>query len=96
MFTDVLSLVILTICVSVHKTGFSPAQTGLQLVEIAVYIMVVVLGLGKLARWFFTRYKPEQDVQLLIILLIVGIGLVSAALKPFSRQPSRGQFHPRR
>lgn len=78
IFTDVLSLVILTICVSIHKTGFSLAQTGLQLVQIAGYIAVLLFGLSKLARWFFTRFKPEPDVQMLIILFIVGAAAIMA------------------
>jgi Kef-type K+ transport system membrane component KefB len=72
IFTDTLSLTILTVCISVHKAGFDPYQITLQLVEIAIYIGVVLFGLSKLARWFFAKYQPEPDVQILALLFIVG------------------------
>lgn len=71
IFTDTLSLTLLTVCVSVHKTGFDGYHLAKQLVEIAAYISVVLFGLGRLARWFFTKYQPEPDVQMLVLLFIV-------------------------
>ena len=71
IFTDTLSLIILAICVSIHTTGFSPAHLGLELAEIAVYIAIVLLGFGRLARWFFRKYQPNQEVQMVILLFVV-------------------------
>ncbi len=78
IFTDILSLTMLTVCVSIHMTGFDPVQTGLQMAAIGLYIVVVLFGLSKLARWFFTRYRPEQDVQMLVLLLIVTVAALLA------------------
>ena len=72
IFTDTLSLTLLTVCVSIHKTGFDGYQLAKQLVEIAVYIGIVLFGLSRLARWFFTKFQPEPDVQMLVLLFIVG------------------------
>jgi Kef-type K+ transport system membrane component KefB len=72
IFTDTLSLTLLTVCVSVHKTGFDGFQLAKQLVEIAAYIGIVLFGLGRLARWFFTKFQPEPEVQMLVLLFIVG------------------------
>ena len=72
IFTDTLSLTLLTVCVSVHKTGFNGFQLAKELVEIAVYIGIVLFGLSRLARWFFARFQPEPEVQMLVLLFIVG------------------------
>ncbi len=81
IFTDTLSLTLLTVCVSVHKTGFDGYQLAKQLVEIAVYIGIVLFGLGRLANWFFAKFQPEPEVQILILLFIVGIaGLLAEAI----------------
>ena len=56
----------------VHQTGFDVCQLLKQLVEIAVYIGIVLFGLGRLARWFFAKFQPEPEVQMLVLLFIVG------------------------
>lgn len=81
IFTDTLSLTLLTVCVSIHKTGFDGYQLAKQLVEIAAYISIVLFGLSRLARWFFTRFQPEPEVQMLVLLFIVGAaGLLAEAV----------------
>ena len=72
IFTDTLSLTLLTVCVSIHHTGFDGGQLLLQLGEIIIYLTVVLFGLGRLTRWFFARFKPEAEVQMLLLLFIVG------------------------
>jgi Kef-type K+ transport system membrane component KefB len=71
IFTDTASLVILAICVSIHTSGFSVTATGAQLVQIAVYIVVVIYGFGHLARWFLKRFQPKQEVQMVLLLFVV-------------------------
>jgi Kef-type K+ transport system membrane component KefB len=78
ILTDTLSLVILAVCVSVHRTGFNPYHTTVQLVQIVIYMCVVLLGFGRLARWFFTKYQPERDVQMLVLLFIVSAAALLA------------------
>jgi Kef-type K+ transport system membrane component KefB len=71
VFTDTISLLILAICVSIHTLGFKPADLALQVVQIILYIFVVLAGLSRLVHWFYNRFHPDQDVQMLILLLVV-------------------------
>ena len=72
IFTDTLSLTILAVCVSMHKSGFDSFELIKQLAEIVIYIVVVLFGLSRLARWFFSKVKPEPEVQMLVLLFVVG------------------------
>jgi Kef-type K+ transport system membrane component KefB len=71
IFTDTLSLTLLTVCVSVHQTGFDYHQLAVQLAEIAVYVGIVLFGLSRVVRWFFAKFKPEPEVQMVLLLFIV-------------------------
>ncbi len=71
IFTDTISLIILAICVSIHTMGFKPANTAYQIVQIALYIFIVLVGLSKIVSWYQKKYKPDQDMQMLILLIIV-------------------------
>ena len=59
IFTDVASLMILAVCIPIHVAGFSPTAFLLQLVELAVYVPVVVFGLGRLTEWLMPRVKSK-------------------------------------
>lgn len=72
IFTDTLSLTLLTVCVSIHHTGFDGGQLLLQLGEIMIYLAIVLFGLNRLVRWFFARFQPEVEMQMLVLLFIVG------------------------
>ena len=77
IFTDVASLMILAVCIPIHVAGFSPTAFLLQLVELAVYVPVVVFGIGRLTEWLMPRVKTKEG-QFLVMLLVVAVSAVGA------------------
>ena len=51
MLSDTLSLVVFAICVSTYTTGFSTSAFVLQIVEIAVFVPFVLLGISRLGAY---------------------------------------------
>ena len=50
IFTDVASLMILAVCIPIHVSGFSASSFLLQLTELALYVPLVLFGLGGLTQ----------------------------------------------
>ncbi len=80
IFTDTLSLIILAICVSIHTIGFQPMNTAWQVIQIGLYVFIVLVGLSKIVRWYFKNYSPEQEIQMLILLMVVMTAAILAEL----------------
>lgn len=103
IFTDVSAMLVLAICLSVHSSGFSGQQLGLTLLELAIYIPVVVLGLSWVAKKLFDLAKSEE-LRLAILLLILAIasllaevieleGIVGAFLTGIAINRALGEHH---
>jgi Kef-type K+ transport system membrane component KefB len=71
IFTDIASLMILAICIPIHVAGFSPAAFLLQLVQLALYVPLVVFGLGGLTRWLMPRVTSREGRFLVILLVMI-------------------------
>ena len=68
---------ILAVCIPIHVAGFSPTAFLLQLAELAVYVPVVVFGIGRLTGWLMPRVKSKEG-QFLVMLLVVAVAAVGA------------------
>jgi Kef-type K+ transport system membrane component KefB len=77
IFTDVASLMILAVCIPIHVAGFSASAFLLQVAELAVYVPLVVFGLGKLTEWLMPKVKGKEG-QFLVMLLVVVIAAIGA------------------
>ena len=104
IFTDIASMLVLAVTVSVHLAGFSWGFLGTQLLELAIFVPLVLFGAGSLARKAIIRYgdKPEMRVTILLVVIalcaegarliqlegIVGAFLVGIAVK----RAVRGKF----
>jgi Kef-type K+ transport system membrane component KefB len=55
VFTDFSSLLILAVCLPIHKSGFSASAFAVQIVEMMAYVLVVFVGLSGLGRWLMDR-----------------------------------------
>jgi Kef-type K+ transport system membrane component KefB len=77
IFTDVASLMILAVCIPIHVAGFSPTAFLLQLAELAVYVPLVLFGLGTLTRWLMPRVRSKEG-QFLVMLLVVTLAAIGA------------------
>jgi Kef-type K+ transport system membrane component KefB len=77
VFTDIASLLVLAVCIPIHKSGFALGTFALQVLQLAVYVPAVVLGLGWTARKLFAR-KPTKEGQFALMLLLVAVAAVGA------------------
>lgn len=73
IFTDIASMLVLAICLSIHSTGFSTEHLTISLLELIVYVPVVIFGLSWVAKKFFTLTQSEE-LRLAILLLIIAVG----------------------
>jgi Kef-type K+ transport system membrane component KefB len=78
VFTDVASLLVLALCIPIHTTGFSASAFGLQLLQLAIYVPVVIFGLGAAAHYLMKHVVKTKEGQFLVMLLVVAIAAVGA------------------
>jgi len=80
IFTDIASLLLLAICLSVYQGDFSAASLILQLVSLALYAVLVLFGLDWAGKFYFRRTGEEESNQFLFILLAVFLTAAGAQL----------------
>ena len=78
IFTDIAALLVVAVCIPIHTAGFSPAAFGLQVLELAVYIPVVLIVLSRAAHFLMWRFRAQKEGQLLIMLLTVVVAAIGA------------------
>ncbi|MEB3218538.1 MAG: cation:proton antiporter [Nostocales cyanobacterium 94392] len=80
IFTDIAALLVLAICVSVSAGEFSIASVAMQLVILAVYSIIVLVGFDWAGKEYFRRTGDEQSNQFLFVLLAVFLASVGAQI----------------
>ena len=79
--TDITALLILAICIPLFQIGFSPKGLAIQLTELAIYIPVVVLGIGKLGQFMLRHFGKSDEGKLVVkIALIVTAAQLAHAI----------------
>jgi Kef-type K+ transport system membrane component KefB len=78
VFTDVASLLVLALCIPIHTAGFSATAFGIQLLQLAIYVPVVIFGLGAAAKYLMHKVVKTKEGQFLVMLLVVAIAAVGA------------------
>src|SRR6516162_7639143 len=73
VLTDLMSLLVLAICLPIHTSGFSTGAFFLQIFEMVGYIAVVFFGLSALGRWLIERMGGSKESQLVLVLLIIAV-----------------------
>ena len=81
VMSDTLSLIVFAVCVSTFESGFSFPGLLKQLVEIAIFIPVVLIGLGRLGAFFLKKVEKDEDAYFTTMLAIVGVaGLLAGVI----------------
>ena len=80
IFTDIASLLILAICVSIHSGEFSAVNLVIQLAMLAIYAAAVLFGLDWAGKEYFRRSGDEESNQFLFVLLSVFLAAVGAQI----------------
>ncbi|QJE94543.1 cation:proton antiporter [Luteolibacter luteus] len=104
IFTDIASMLVLAITVSVHETGFTWSFLGIELLELAIFVPLVLFGAGSLARKAIIRYGQRAEVRVVIMLVVITVcaegarmirleGIVGAFLAGIAvKRAMRGKF----
>jgi Kef-type K+ transport system membrane component KefB len=80
VFTDFSSLLILAVCLPIHRAGFSASAFAIQIVEMLAYVLLVFVGLSALARWLIHRVGGAKERQVTLTLLIIALAGFGAEL----------------
>jgi len=73
IFTDIVSLLILAVCVEVHRSGFDKATLALDIIQVVVYAAVVLFVVSRIADHVVRKYSTSREMQMLVLLLIIGV-----------------------
>jgi Kef-type K+ transport system membrane component KefB len=79
IFTDISSMLVLAICLSIHSTGFSSQHLAISVGELALYVPAVVFGLSWVAKKLFSLTQSEE-LRLAILLLVVAAASLLAEI----------------
>ena len=78
ILTDMLSLLVLAVCVTTHKSGFSTGSLMIQLAELGLFIFIMAFVLGRTGRWLFKRLGQTDEASFALMMGIVGVGAALA------------------
>src|SRR5262245_32209710 len=84
VMSDTLSLVVFAVCVSTYERGFSMSTLLVQLVEIVGFVLIVVFGVSRVARYALKKVEDHEDA---FFILLFGIMAVAAALASVVQLP---------
>ena len=76
LVSDTLSLIVFGICVSIYATGFSPSGLALQLVEVAIFVPLILIGVSRAGAWILSKLRDNQEgyfVTMLGIMAVAGM-----------------------
>jgi len=102
--SDTLSLIIFAICVSMYTTGFSPSGLALQIVEVAIFVPLILVGVSRAGAWILNKLLGNEAayfVTMLGVMVVAGVladlinlpGIVGAFLAGLSVNAAVGT-HP--
>jgi Kef-type K+ transport system membrane component KefB len=81
IITDVLAMLVLAICVTLHKSGFSPQHLSTILIELAIYVPVIIFGLSWMAKQLMKRTENAELRTGIFILLICIAALLAETIE---------------
>jgi Kef-type K+ transport system membrane component KefB len=71
VISDTLSLLVFAVCLSTYVGGFSLRAMGLQVIEIAVFVPLIVVGVGRVGGRVLKLVQENEEVYFVVMLIIV-------------------------
>ncbi|MCM1984875.1 cation:proton antiporter domain-containing protein [Lyngbya confervoides] len=78
IFTDIAALLVLAVCIAVQSGEFSPLRLLGQLVALAIYAALVLVGFDWAGKEYFRRTGTDESNQFVFVLLAVFLASVGA------------------
>jgi Kef-type K+ transport system membrane component KefB len=80
LLSDLLSLIVFAVCVPTFTSGFSPSGLAIQLVEIAVFVPLILLGLSRVGAWALNQVRDNEPAHFVLALGVMAVAGVLARL----------------
>lgn len=80
VITDILAILVLAVCIPIHETGFSLTTLAVELIELAIFVPAVLIGLAWIGRVLITRYGKSPVNRTVILLLLMAVAAQGAEL----------------
>jgi Kef-type K+ transport system membrane component KefB len=71
--SDTLSLIVFAICISTYSTGFSVPGLIQQLVEIAIFVPLILIGLSRAGAYALSKVRGNEEGFFVVMLGIMAI-----------------------
>ena len=78
LFTDMLSILVLALCVPIHVRGFDPVGVSILLAWLAIYVPGVIVGLSWLVERLLAIFGTTRVSSALVMLLAMAISAQAA------------------
>jgi len=78
MFSDTSSLVVFAICASTFQRGFSVRALAILLIEIAIFIPFVLIGLSRAGGYLLRKVERDESAYFAVMLAILAVSATLA------------------
>jgi Kef-type K+ transport system membrane component KefB len=103
VFTDMLSILVLALCLPIHISGFNPIDVLITLAWLAVYVPGILIGLSWVAKRFLLVLGMTKTSIALVMLLAIAVaaqvaeligmeGIIGAFLAGVALKRALGEF----
>ena len=78
VISDTLSLIVFAICASTYHSGFSVSTLAIQIIEIAIFVPLILIGLSRLGAYLLKKMEADENGYFVVMLGIMGVAAVLA------------------
>ena len=80
VMSDTLSLIVFAICASTYHSGFSVSTLAIQIIEIATFVPLILVGLSRLGAYLLKKVESDENGYFVVMLGIMGVAAVLAQI----------------
>ena len=73
LVSDTVSLIIFGICVSTYTTGFSPSGLTVQIIEVAIFVPLILIGVSRAGAWILNKLQDNPAGYFVTMLGIMAV-----------------------
>ena len=73
LVSDTLSLIVFGICVSTYTTGFSPSGLTVQIIEVAIFVPLILVGVSRGGAWILDKLQDNPAGYFVTMLGIMAV-----------------------
>ena len=78
LMSDTLSLIVFAICASTYHSGFSVSTLAIQILEIAIFVPLILVGLSRMGAYLLKKVEADENAYFVVMLGTMGVAAVLA------------------